>query len=92
MAPTATMQRVLRFLGFPFTASFQHTINRLTLVLDNDSNENNYATEKDSKKKAFKWRRIMDFRQVREIQDNCSDVIQQMGLKMFASEQEYKDS
>ena len=52
-------------------------------------NDYHFAVSKYSKSKAFAWMSRRSFQFVDEVQQNCSDVIKQMGLPLFKNAQLY---
>lgn len=91
LAPVATMKKVLKFIDVPFTAFFKQTLSSHTFVLETMSNNAMFGARKLSRNRALRWRPFLTFAEVQEIQNNCSDVINQMGMRLFDTEENYRN-
>lgn len=54
-------------------------------------NSGPFNVEKLSKSRVSYWRSVATFEQVNEIQNNCTDIITEMGIRFFRTEEEYRN-
>lgn len=90
--PVHSMKKFMQFLGIEFTIRIHRAITSHTKDLNKEDNEHMFKVSKNSVTKPFKWRQLRDFAFADEVQMHCSDVIQEMNLRLFRTLEEYSNS
>ncbi|XP_069982593.1 carbohydrate sulfotransferase 1-like [Penaeus vannamei] len=50
-----------------------------------------YSTQRNSPCHTFSWRKQLNYTMLMRVQEACKDVIRRLGMRLFASEEEYRD-
>ena len=87
-SPLATMRGVLNFLSQPFTAQMHDAVVVKTSSMQKLGEDDPSHTTKNSHKHIDSWRSELSFLRVKHIQQTCSDVLEELGLRTFGSESE----
>ena len=91
LRPIATSKRLLKYIGVGYSIDFHRALIRNTNTFVAEENDSNFGIYKHSKSRVFGWMARQSFQFVEEIQQNCSDVIQQMRLPLFKNAEEYRN-
>ena len=81
MSPFETVETLLSFLDLPPNALLDKFIS--THTQSNSSEKNVYGTTRDSKNKAFQWKREMKNRDINKVQKLCSNSMALLGYNFM---------
>lgn len=87
---SAEVRALYKALGLPFTSVVQRYIQSHTHANANEIN-NPYSTRRNSSVAAFEWKHKLTFKTVEAIQNECSEVMDDLGYKTYKSEEEQMD-
>lgn len=88
LAPEKTLSDLWKFLDFDMTGRMTKIIKQKTNV---DNSGNTFSTYRKTKQHTFHWREELDFNTMHEVQKACLPVLKVLGLRVFRSEEEYKN-
>lgn len=93
LKPEEKAQEIYRFLGLSYNKHVSHFVrehtnpNRLSM-----KSKDAYGTFRDSKATIFAWRGDIEYNTVREIQSACLEPLQRLKLRVFNTEEEYRNT
>jgi len=90
-SPKETLRPLLRFAGLdPTASSVDHFLDSHTQHQKKKTNA--YSTYKESSDVAFSWRKSSEFSVVEKIQSACREPFKMMNLRVFDSEDDYRNA
>ncbi|XP_071042816.1 carbohydrate sulfotransferase 1 isoform X1 [Parasteatoda tepidariorum] len=85
--PEAEAEKLFRFLHLPFSPSVKKFLKTHTVSRKNDD-KNPYSTRRNSTTMAFSWRERFSYKQIQEVQSQCSDVLLKLNHSLILSPNE----
>ncbi|KAK7067133.1 hypothetical protein SK128_006569 [Halocaridina rubra] len=85
-----TSRELYSWLGIPYTIHVAAFIAFHTLGLEKGAAAiHPFSTYRNSSANAFKWREMLDFKEMQKIQNDCKDVLKQLGYRIYHNQEDY---